>query len=741
MRGVSVEEIKAGIDLGTTNSAVAVIGDDGKPFIVVNGDGNRITPSVVGADSGNLVVGDNAKDLQSIGCIDTAAFFKRHMGDANFRVQLDGETYDAAGLSALLLRRLVDDAQERLGKRIGSVVVTVPAYYRSTEREAVLRACREAGIVAQGLIAEPSAAAYAYGLAEEEPGKTLLVYDFGGGTFDVTVARVGEDEIRVLGCDGDHHLGGKDFDDALANLMVDLLCAECGVDSSEANLTESESAMLAVQAEQVKRQLSSRESVRVPVCVAGMRGTVEVRRGDFEGATMHLVRKSMDVVDRLMVRLGLLWAHIDAVVPVGGMTRMPMIAEALESRFHQKPCGGVNPDEAVALGAAIRANLPPRCLLAGNAAAPDLRIDGREDEPLLTLAGAKRLIDVTAHAMGMVAESPDRTRYVNSEIIPRDAEIPASEARTYALRVPPTGGELEVYVLQGSYDRVLDNDVCGKYIVRGIEREPGGESLVEVEYRYNENAIIEVEARQPNRGTALTVERVPVEADLSRFDGVPPELTQTVAGAVPDIYLLFDVSGSMSGNPLAKAKSAMRAFVDEFPQGAARIGVIFFSDKNQVVQESTTDYDAVRAAIGKAKADAFDLGYGNEADPLGYCYDNVLSMLGVPSMRGETAAGLFKRVAVRAKGVFSDRQDRYTCLVILTDGVWYHQGWSRANARKLAAEGVDIVAVGFGSADQTFLRDIATKDDYAALVGVNALQETFTKIGRALASGEEPRVA
>lgn len=735
-----MQEIKVGIDLGTTNSAVAAIGEDGRPFIVTNGDGNRITPSVVGVDGGEVVVGDNAKDLQSIGCLDVAAFFKRHMGDPNFRIELDGETFDAAGLSALLLRRLVDDAEARLGKRVASAVVTVPAYYRSAEREAVIRACREAGVPLQCLIAEPSAAAYAYGLSEEEPGKTLLVYDFGGGTFDVTVARVGTDEIRVLGCDGDHRLGGKDFDDALARLLMDLLCAHCGADPSEVELTCGESAALAVQAEQVKRQLSSRESVRVPMHVAGMRGTVEVRRVDFERSTMYLARKAMDVVDRLMRELGLFWPDIDAVVPVGGMTRMPMILEALESRFHQKPCGGTNPDEAVALGAAIRANLPPRCLLGGAAEQPELRIDGAT-EPQLAIAGAKRLVDVTAHAMGMVAESPDRSRYVNSEIIPRNAVVPAAEARTYALRVPQGGGELEVYVLQGSFDRVLDNDVCGKYVVRGIEREPGGESLVEVEYRYNVNAIIEVEARQPGTGAALTVERVPVEADLSRFDGVPPELTVEVSGAAPDVYLVFDVSGSMSGEPLRKAKGAMRAFVDEFPAGGGRIGVIFFSDKTRVVQEPTRDYAAVRAAIDEAKADAFDLGYGNESDPLGYCYDEVLATGGVLAARAGTAGGLLKGMARRAKRALGHEGDRCVCLVVLTDGVWYHQDWSRASSRNLAKHGVDIVAVGFGAADEGFLRDIATKDDYAALVGVNALQETFTKIGRALAAGESPVVA
>ena len=222
---------------------------------------------------------------------------------------------------------------------------------------------------------------------------------------------------------------------------------------------------------------------------------------------------------------------------------------------------------------------------------------------------------------------------------------------------------------------------------------------------------------------------------------MPPELTGAVLGAVPDIYLVFDVSGSMSGSPLDKAKSAMRAFVDEFPPNSARIGVIFFSDKNLVVQDPTCDYNAVRNAIERARADVFDLGYGNEADPFGFVYDEVLAAGDVFKMRASSTTGLLKKVAKRAKQAFGGGDDPYTCLVVLTDGVWYHQDWSRSNARNLADHGVDIVAVGFGAADERFLRDVATKDDYAALVGVNALQETFTKIGRALATGEEPRVA
>ena len=483
------DEVKIGIDLGTTYCAVAAIDGEGRPFIVKNEFGALTTPSVVGVADGAEVVGDAAKDLQGIGSADVAAFFKRSMGQDGFDFELGGRAYTPTELSARMLRHLVRDAEARLGAQVAGAVVTVPAYYAGAQRAAVQEACRQAGVSLLGLLNEPSAAAYAYGLHEDGDGQTLLVYDLGGGTFDVTAARVFDDEIRVLGIDGDHSLGGKDFDDVLAQLMVDLLFQQQGLDSDAADLDAGDYGRLAIAAEQAKRQLSSRESVRVPLAVAGASGVVEVRRVDFEAVSAHLVRRTIDVVDRLLAELGLALGDIDAVVPVGGSTRIPMVRAALESKFHRAPCGGVNPDEAVALGAAVRANLPPRCLLPGDAAAPDLRMPGDAAAPQLVLRGAKRLVDVTAHAMGMVAEAPDRSRYVNSEIIPRNAPIPAAARRTYALRVPPEGGELEVYVLQGSHDRVLDNDVHGKYVVSGIEREPGGESLVEVEYRYTSDAI------------------------------------------------------------------------------------------------------------------------------------------------------------------------------------------------------------------------------------------------------------
>ena len=750
-----MDEVKVGIDLGTTNCAVAAIGEDGRPYVVVNSDGGRTTPSVVGVEGGAVEVGEGAKDLQAIGSADVAAFFKRHMGETGWHCELDGRTYDATELSALLLRRLVADAEAQLGARIARAVVTVPAYFKSREREAVYAACREAGLSVQGLLSEPSAAAYAYGLSEEETGKTLLVYDFGGGTFDVTVARVGADEIRVIGCDGDHRLGGKDFDDVLARLLLERLCAACGADPKDVRLFAGEQAALAVQAEQVKRQLSSRENVSVPLRLAGMSTTVEMSRIDFECASAHIVRRTMAVVDRLMRELGLACADIDAVVPVGGTTRMPMVLDALTSKFNRAPCGGVNPDEAVALGAAIRANLPPRCLLGGEGEARDLRVSGSAPARELVLQGAKRLVDATAHALGMVAESPDRTRYINSEIIPRNTAIPVSEGRTYALRVPAAGGELEVYMLQGSADRVLDNDVCGKYLVRGIAPEADGESLIEVEYRYNEDAIVEVEARQLRTGTPLVVERVPLESDLTRFDGVPPKLGVRAGGRGGSasnsvIYLVFDVSGSMCGYPLDKARHAMCSFIDEFPDQSALIGVVFFADRCKVVLEPTTDYRRVVDAINAARGNAFDLGFGNFANPLGYCMSPEFAKQGAPRVLGggvgEREGGLMGLAKRALFGELAlnrayDLDDPYVCLVVLTDGVWAHQDRAKRSANELAACGVDVVAVGFGDADEDFLRDIATKDGYAALVSANALQETFTKIGRALAAGEEPRAA
>ena len=547
--------LRVGIDLGTTYCAVAYVDDDGRPRIIENSAGERTTPSVLCfREDGRVLFGEEAKELQESGEANTASFYKRNMGESSYGVCLGGKPRTPEDLSATFLQLLVEDAEKAIGQSIDSAVITVPAYFAARERQATINAGKRAGLEVIALLNEPSAAAYAYGLVGGGAARqTVLIYDLGGGTFDATVACIDEQEVRVLGSGGNHKLGGKDWDDALARYMIEVMCDELDVDSATLILSTQEMNALIVQAEQVKRQLSSRARVRVRITAGGESAVVEVSRADFENVTAHLLHATIDVVEELLSECDLSWRDIDGTILVGGSTRMPGVEGFLKEATGKRPLAGVNPDESVAIGAAIRANAQIRMQ------AEERRL-GVVEKPLPTLPGLKRLVDATAHAMGMIAESADRSRYVNSVMIPKNSPVPACKEKDYTLRVPDAGGIFEVYVLQGENERVLDNAVFAKYIISDIQRENGAESIVTVSYRYTENATIEVAARQNGLGRDLEVCEAEIDEDLSRFDGPPPSLEESSGKTNLRVTIAIDVSGSMSGSPLEEAKRAIKEF-------------------------------------------------------------------------------------------------------------------------------------------------------------------------------------
>ena len=721
--------MRVGIDLGTTYSAVAAIGPEGAPYVVKNSEGSATTPSVVCfLSDGSKAFGEEAKGYQEEGDAGAAAFFKRSMGADDALVEVAGRAYTATDLSSLLLRHLVDEAAAATGQPVDAAVVTVPAYFGARERRATIDAAEQAGLRVIGLLSEPSAAALAYGLAGKDGSKTVLVYDLGGGTFDATIARIDENEVRVLGCDGDHRLGGKDWDDALSHLLVDTLADELDEDSGDLLLSADESAALMVKAEQAKRQLSSRERVRLQLSAGGRTGAVVIERADFEQATESLLRTTETICARLLSECGLGWSDLDGTVLVGGSTRMPAVARFLSEATGTEPLRGVNPDEAVALGAAIHANMPekPAYALGGGAS----KAPGG-----LALKGAKTLVDSVAHAMGMVAESPDRSRYVNSVIIPKNSAIPACESKRYSLRVPARGGLLEVYVLQGDVERVLDNDLYAKYEVRGIQREGDSESTVEVTYAYTADATIEVTATQPALSTDLQVVQLPLDGDLSRFDGVPPKLEESTGGMGDGrpmrIMLAVDVSGSMFGEPIEQAQAAMCGFVDELDGTDSEIACMVFADWNVLMcgyLPVSEGIHEISRAIGSVDVGVNGAGGGNCAEPIGYWLEEVDEIYA----NGRQSQGFYGRLYPNIES--------HDCLVLLTDGIWSTQYAAYESAAAAAQKGYDIIAIGFGGADEGFLKRIATCDDYASLTDLSHLTETFSTIGRAMASGDGLRL-
>ena len=720
--------IVVGIDLGTTFSAVACVGSDSKPRILKNSEGKATTPSVVVVcEDGKVLWGEEAKEEQSLGDDDAASFFKRNMGDTGYLRVLQGRSCDATELSAMFLREFLSDISSANDVEIDGAVVTVPAYFGAIQREATQEALRRTGVRVLGMLNEPSAAAYAYGLVGVSGERTVLIYDLGGGTFDVTVARITQDQIEVLASTGDRYLGGRDWDVAVTNLLIEKFCEGTGIDSDDLSQSDADINTLAVLSEKVKRNLTSSMKSRVRIILDGTPQVVEVARDEFEEATENLLARTADLCEEALCEVGerlgrpFTWKDLDGVVLVGGSTRMPQVSSFLEELTGRLPYRGVNPDEAVALGAAVYASQL--------AAKKNAITSGPQ---MFLAAPAPKLVDCTAHALGMIAESQDRSRYVNSIIIKKNAAVPASSSKEYGIRVGPGGeGTLEVYLLQGSDQRPLYNDVIGKYVVTGIAKEQG-ESTVRVTYSYTENATVEVTAEQPALGRSLTVTRAEVEDDLSRFERPPAENDPEPEVMPMRVMIVIDVSGSMFGGGFVAAREGVKGFLSSVKDAPVEVGLMFFADSSRIISPMGSSFDTIMEEMKFFNLDDKGLGYGTTSNPLrNYRRWRNKEAAAAPSvLRGIT--NFTRQInGTRHDGSFRD------CLLILTDGVWAPpaRGQALNDSMALKNDGVIIIGIGVAHADLDFLRRISTSDSYAGLFDFSQLGEAFSTIGRSLAGG------
>ena len=694
--------IRVGIDLGTTFSAVARIDPGtGKPVVIKNSFGLATTPSVLCFErDGNVLFGEDAKNMQSVGDANAVAFFKRSMGKDMFSVDILGKDYTATDLSAILLKKLKEEAERQCGEIIDAAVITVPAYFTHKERSATIEAGKRAGLEVIAIINEPTAAAFAYGLNEKNGEQTVLIYDLGGGTFDVTLARINRNEINILGSDGDHELGGKDWDDCIARYLASEFLEKYGVDLSE---DPEMIASLLVTAENVKKQLTSRDVVNVPIVYRGVRGSVEITGDIFESISQFLLGTTRDVTERLLSAVEISWREIDGVILVGGSTRMRMIQDYVTEMSGREPLSGVNVDEAVALGAAIRANITEK----GEAiAAIGGRLFGRNrNSNAIAIQGAKAVTDVTAHSLGMISISADGEEYVNSIIIKKNSKIPASNTRPFNLRTRAKDNELEVYVLQGEYRRPLDNTVINKYVISKIERTSSANAVIEVTYQYTANGVIEVSAVQKETGKKLPIKIEPVPDDMSWADGSPKD--NPVNAGIPDVDVLLtvDLSGSMSGPPLKEAQKAMKEFVDQMDRGYTRIGLIPFAESAKCVAAPTDDFNKIKRMIDKLNIGE-EYGFGTSAHPFDVG---------------------FKELQKRSADV------KY--IIVLTDGMWSYCDAAIAAAKKCHEAGIEVMALGFGTADHDFLKKIASTDEFASITELSELGGSFSKIAQAIGEG------
>lgn len=680
-----------GIDLGTTNSAVAHVDTQGRVAVLPNRLGEPITPSVICFRKGEVIVGQEAKELQAAGEPQVAAFFKRQMGVPNFVFYAEGCDHTAVELSSYVLKALKADAERALGKSITHAVITVPAYFRNSQRESTIEAGRRAGLEVLQIINEPTAAAIAYGMKATDRRQTLLVYDLGGGTFDITLLQLAPGEVRVLASEGDHELGGKDWDDRIVEFLASRFEAEFGSDPLE----DMESfADLLVRAEEVKKRLSTAQSASIALVHAGRRGRYDLDRATFERISADLMERTIGLTRKVLEDQGLPTSQIDGVLLVGGSTRMPMVHDFIQRTFGRPPMTGVNVDEAVALGAAQ--------------VAAERRNEQAPSEACFTLRGAVRTVDVTNHSLGMIALNENRTAFVNSLILPKNAPIPCRETRPYQHRTRRAGNNLlEVFMTQGESESPGDVSYLGRYVLHDVPYVNGGVTVIDVEYSYDASGTVQItgKVQQTGQPLRLTVEPLPTDVP-SRFLKPPEEKAEVVHVTA---YLAFDLSGSMSGEPLEEAKKAARGFLKNTDLAHCSLGIIAFADSVKVKLEACQNGREIERAINSLTIG--EVGGGNDAHP----FDTVLSVL--------------------------DRADEPKFVITLADGVWSCQPEAIRSARACCAKGIQSIAIGFGGADEKFLKAIACSDEASFFTSLGGLVETFTNIAQVLTQSQGGLVA
>lgn len=496
-----------GIDLGTTFSSVGVVDETGQPRIVNNRMGEPLTPSVIYFGGEEPLVGEEAKAMQGAGEEDVASFFKRSMGNPNYEVAFKGRSYTATELSAILLKSLKADAEAELGTEVTQAVITVPAYFDDPQRKATIEAGKIAGLEVLRIINEPTAAAQAYGVHKKESEQTVLVYDLGGGTFDVSLVRITNKSMIVIGTDGEHELGGKDWDERIAMYLGQKFSDDNGVNPLDDAIAYND---LMVSCEEAKKRLSGMDRARISITHEGVKETYDLTRAEFDEMTKDLMERTQQLTEKVLAELGMTWDRIDGVILVGGSTRMPMVREWVEEMSGKKPIAGVNVDEAVALGAAVEAGV------------------ATAERMGYTLPGVKDKIDVMSHSLGMVAENEDCSRYINSIIIPKNKPIPFSATRSYELKTHERiENKFNVFLLQGESQSPLDCTVLGNYVFSGINHISEKAAGITVAYSYDMNGVVNVEAREESTGRMLPCTVDPVPDDLSWLDR-PPELEEIV---------------------------------------------------------------------------------------------------------------------------------------------------------------------------------------------------------------------
>ena len=469
-----------GIDLGTTNSCVAVM-EGGQPVVIVNSDGARTTPSVVGfAKNGERLIGDSAKRQAITNPDRTISSIKRHMGE-NYKVSIDDKSYSPQEISAMILQKLKGDAESYLGETVSEAVITVPAYFSDAQRQATKDAGKIAGLEVKRIINEPTAAALAYGLDNEKEQK-IMVYDLGGGTFDVSIIEIGDGVVEVLATNGDTRLGGDDFDGRIIDYLVSEFKKTEGIDLSADKMAMQR---LKEAAEKAKKELSTVTSsnINLPFITMNQDGPkhldVTLTRAKFDELTADLVDKTMGPVRNALSDAGLTAAELDKVLLVGGSTRIPAVQDAVKKITGKDPFKGINPDECVAIGASIQGGK-----MAGDAGASSIL-----------------LLDVTPLSLGI-----ETLGGVATKLIERNTTIPTNKKQIFST-AEDNQTAVDIHVVQGERPLAKDNKTLGSFRLEGIAPARRGVPQIEVAFDIDANGIVHVSAKDLGTGKeqAITI--------------------------------------------------------------------------------------------------------------------------------------------------------------------------------------------------------------------------------------------
>ncbi|MEM1502221.1 molecular chaperone DnaK [Domibacillus sp. 8LH] len=467
-----------GIDLGTTNSCVAVL-EGGEAKVIPNPEGNRTTPSVVAFKNDERQVGEVAK-RQAITNPNTIISIKRHMGTTH-KETIDGKEYSPQEISAMILQHLKAYAEDYLGEKVDKAVITVPAYFNDAERQATKDAGKIAGLEVERIINEPTAAALAYGMDKTDQDQTILVYDLGGGTFDVSILELGDGVFEVLSTAGDNRLGGDDFDEVIIDYLVNEFKKENGIDLSKDKMAMQR---LKDAAEKAKKDLSGVTSTQIslPFITAGEAGPLHLEttltRAKFDELSSNLVERTMSPVRQALQDAGKTNADIDKVILVGGSTRIPAVQEAIKKQTGKEPHKGVNPDEVVAMGAAIQGGV-----LTGDV----------KDVVLL---------DVTPLSLGI-----ETMGGVFTKLIDRNTTIPTSKSQVFSTAADNQPA-VDIHVLQGERPMSADNKTLGRFQLTDIPPAPRGVPQIEVTFDIDKNGIVNVKAKDlgTQKEQAITIQ-------------------------------------------------------------------------------------------------------------------------------------------------------------------------------------------------------------------------------------------